>query len=94
MLTRCICWMKDQDHERDGIEIEALDHEDAAQEACEQWEKRGSFAGDPYPDPIEVHVRDLNTRALFLVSVSPSWDVSFYSTGSAKQIDEPEPEES
>ena len=87
-MMRCRCWMKDWHEERDGIGVDAFDADDAASDACDQWNDRGVFAGDPIPHVIEVYVRDLDTRNLFMVEVEPSYDVSFYG-GRAKKVPEP-----
>lgn len=87
-MMHCRCWAKDWHNESDGLDVEAFDASDAAADAVDKWNDRGMFAGDPIPDPIEVYVRALETQELFLVDVSPSWDVSFYG-GTAKKIAEP-----
>ena len=83
------CWLKDHHGEQDGREVDAYDAQVAAAEACQEWNDRGTFAGDPIPDEIEVYVRNAKTRELFLVNVEPEYDVSFYS-GEAKPVAEPE----
>jgi len=50
---RHLCWIPDYEDEDNAIEIEAMDAEDAAQDACERWEEKGRWAGDPMPDRIE-----------------------------------------
>ena len=85
---RCRCWMKDWHDESDAIEVDSFDADDAAADACDRWNDRGVFAGDPIPDMIEVYVRDMDTRDLFMVEVGASWDVSFYGER-AKKVPEP-----
>lgn len=87
-MTMHLCWMKDYHDESDGIEIEAFDAADAAGDACDAWNERGLFSGDPIPGVIEVYVRDMDTRELFMVEVEPSYDVSFYG-GRAEKVPEP-----
>jgi hypothetical protein len=78
------CWLQGDHVESDGLEVDAFDPSEAAQEACVAWNDRGAWAGDPFPNTIDVYVRDVSTRELVTVAVSPSWDISFYG-------DDPEP---
>lgn len=87
-MTRYHCWVDGWHEEGGGVEVEALDPEDAAGDACDAWNDRGSFAGDPIPDFIGVYVRDLETLELFTVDVTPDYSVSFYGRN-AKKVDEP-----
>lgn len=84
-----ICWLKFDSDEEDGRTVRAVDAQHAAQIACDEWNSGGTFSGDPIPDPISVHVRDPETRELFLVEVGHEYDVSFYA-GPAKAAAEPE----
>jgi len=71
------CWIKGE-KEDFGCTIEAADPRDAASDACEKWESGGSWAGDPIPDPVEVYVRAVETRELYMVKVSHDWSVDFH----------------
>lgn len=72
------CWLKDSHEETSGCDVDdAFDAQDAASEACQRWNDGGTFAGDPMPESFGVYVRDLASRELFLVEVTPTWDVSF-----------------
>jgi len=83
------CWLKDHHGEEDGRNIDAFDAQDAAADACQEWNDGGTFSGDPIPDEIEVYVRNAETRELFLVGVEPQYDVSFYG-GKPQPAAEPE----
>lgn len=83
------CWLKDHHGEEDGREVDAFDAQDAAGDACQEWSDGGTFAGDPIPDEIEVYVRNVETRELFMVDVEPQYNVSFYG-GPPKPAAEPE----
>jgi hypothetical protein len=80
--------MKDYHDEPDGLNVDEFDPGDAAAIACDRWNDLGTFAGDPLPSVMEVYVRDLDTRDLFMVEVEPTYDVVFYG-GTAKKVAEP-----
>lgn len=82
------CWLKDRHNEKDGHESVALTAQDAASAACEEWNSLGRWGERRAPWEIEVYVRDLETRELFLVAVEPLYGVSFYG-GRPKPAAEP-----
>jgi len=78
-MTKHLCWEPDYEDEDCALAIDAHDAEYAAQMACERWEKRGRWAGDPMPDGIDVRVR-AEDGSLHDVSVSVSYSVDFYAS--------------
>lgn len=81
-----LCWVPDYEDEDNAIEIEAMDAEGSAEDACERWEENGRWAGDPMPSRIYVRVRD-DEGALFDVVVGVDYSIDFYSIRSAKVIE-------
>lgn len=77
MVSKYLCWVPDYENEDNAIEIEAFDAQDAAQDACERWEEKGRWAGDPMPDSIDVRVRDAD-GLLYDVVVGVSYSIDFY----------------
>jgi len=67
--------------EEEGLptaEVEADDFEEAAQEAMEQWESGGTFAGDPMPGSLVlVVVRDEDNETK-KVRVDVDWEPTYY----------------
>jgi hypothetical protein len=86
--VRFFCWLQYDHTEEDGVEIDAFDADDAACDACDKWNELGVWAGEAFPDSIEVYVRNLDTRELFTVNVGTSWDVSFHGSD-PKPVAEP-----
>ena len=82
------CWLPNYEDEGSALLVEdEWSAEDAAAEACQKWSDNGVWSGDPIPDPIEVHVRDVNGD-LWIVEVEPSYDVSFCAYMSKKKVEE------
>lgn len=80
------CWLPIYEGEDEALVIEdESSADDAAAEACEKWNTQGVWSGDPIPDPIEVRVRDAQGK-LWLVEVTPDWDVSFYCGKPVEQV--------
>jgi hypothetical protein len=76
-MGKFMCW-EDDESEGYAVEIDnAVDAEDAATDACEQWHSHGRWAGGEMASAIVVHVRD-EAGALTVVDVRPEYEVSFY----------------
>jgi hypothetical protein len=80
------CWLKDDHDEEDGVDIEATAVHSAAARACDRWNEKGKWSGDPLPDEIEVYVRDLKGD-LYLVDVGVDFSVHF-SGGKPRLVEE------
>lgn len=84
-MTMWKCWcFSEGESEDDATEVSDTDlvfanadAEDAAEEACRQWESRGRWSGDPIPNVTTVHVRDPD-GVLWEVEVEPSYSVDFF----------------
>ena len=69
--------MFDKSEQLGEIVVDADDHEEAAVRAMESWSDGGSFAGDPFPEHMELLVAPAG-KPWRLVTVSVDWEPVFH----------------
>lgn len=67
----------DADGNMDEIQIDALDHDEAASVAMAEWYDGGSFAGDPMPNSINLIVTG-DDGVKRVVAVAVDWSPDFF----------------
>jgi len=72
-----MCWLEDADEANAIAVVDVDDPGFAASCACDEWQRRGEWSGDPVPDIVTVNVRCWD-GLVRVFDIEPQWEVEFY----------------